>query len=206
MFSGLIEEVSSVLKVESQKNLLRVWIKRPKSFSKIKEGDSICVDGVCLTLEKFDKQKMQFGLAPETLKITKWTAKNLKNKAVNLERSLSLQSALGGHLTTGHVDGLATVTSVKKKGESKIVKLRIPKGHSQSFWKKGYITLNGTSLTINEAKGSTIELCLIPKTLNLTNLNLVKKGDLLNFEVDYFTRILVKNFHNFLNELKNSPQ
>ena len=194
MFSGLVEQTSPVLEVKAQLNFIQLLLKRPSSYTSLKDGESVSVDGVCLTLEKFDKKTMAFGLGPETLKITGWTPKKLKNKVFNLERSLTLQSAVGGHLLTGHVDGLALVKQVKKQGESLIVQIQTPVKFKSFFWKKGYIALNGVSLTINELKGNNLELCLIPKSLKLTNLSHIKKGDLLNFEVDYMSRFFVHGF------------
>ncbi len=196
MFSGLVEATASFLSVQKSQQVLRVALNRPKSFKSLKEGESIAVDGVCLTLESFDSKKMLFALGAETLKITKWNEKKLKNKVFNLEKSLTLKSALGGNLMTGHIDGLAQVKEIKKKGESRLLSLTIPIKYKKFFCKKGYIGLNGISLTINEINGCHLEVCLIPKTLKLTNIHLVKQGDFLNFEVDYFTRITVNYLKN----------
>ncbi|MGI9548915.1 MAG: riboflavin synthase, partial [Bdellovibrionales bacterium] len=98
MFSGIIEAVSPCVSAKASSNNLQLTLKRPKSFKSLQEGASIAVDGICLTLESFNSQKMVFSLGPETLSITGWNAKNCKNKELNLERSLSLQSALGGHI------------------------------------------------------------------------------------------------------------
>ena len=202
MFSGLVEQTSPVLEVKAQPQLIYLVLKRPSVYDSLKEGDSLCVDGVCLTLDKLNKKTMSFGLGPETLKVTDWTSAKLKNKTLNLERSITLQSAIGGHFLTGHVDGLALVRQIKKQGESTIVQIRIPKEFKDFFWKKGYIAINGVSLTVNDVKGNNLELCLIPKTLKLTNLSSIKKGDLLNFEVDYISRSLVHGFKALSKKLK----
>ena len=194
MFSGLVEQTSCVLKTQSKSHFIQLVLKRPFAYEHLKEGESISIDGVCLTLESFDKKTMSFGLGPETLKITKWTSKNLKNKILNLERSITLRSAIGGHLLTGHVDALALVKILTKKQNSLLVKIQVPLEFKNFFWKKGYIALNGVSLTINNIKGRLLELCLIPKTLKLTNLSHIKEGDFLNFEVDYMSRFFVQAF------------
>ena len=191
MFSGLVEALSPVLGLKVKNKLLQITVKRPSSFCDLKIGESVSVNGLCLTLEQFNKTKMLFSLGPESLKITGWKAKHLKAKSLNLERSLTLQSLVGGHIVTGHVDDLALVTAVKKQGESRILTVKIPSEFKNFFWKKAYITLNGVSLTINQVKKCHLELCIIPQTLKATNLSLVKKGDSLNFEVDYMTRPLV---------------
>ena len=197
MFSGVVEQICPVVSLKSQGSLIELILKRPTSYRALKEGESVSVDGVCLTLEKFDKKTMTFNLGPETLKITCWTVEKLKNKRFNLERSITLQSAIGGHLLTGHVDGLACVSYITKQGKSRIVKVKIPKQFTKFFLKKGYIALNGVSLTINQIRGRTLELCFIPKTLKLTNLSFVQLGDFLNFEVDYMSRLFINSFKIF---------
>lgn len=201
MFSGLVEQTTSALEVKATDHLLKLTLKRPSSFKSLQEGESICVNGVCLTLESFDESKMLFSLAVETLKITKWTAEDLKNKTFNLEASLTLQKAVGGQLLTGHVDGLAEVKEIKEKGDSRILKVQVPRRFKDFFWSKGYIALNGVSLTINKVRGQTLELCLIPKTLELSNLSQIKVGELLNFEVDYASRAFVSGAKAFYKKL-----
>ena len=202
MFSGVVEQISPVLELKTQSKNIKLLLRRPAAYSSLKEGESISVEGVCLTLESFDKKTMVFSLGPETLKITGWTSKKLKKKTCNLERSITLQSPIGGHLLTGHIDGLAMVKQIKKQGGSLIVQIEIPGEFKNFFFKKGYIALNGVSLTINKLKGSCLEICLIPKTLKLTNLSYIKKGDLLNFEVDYMFRFFVHGFEAFYKKVQ----
>jgi len=194
MFTGLIQATAPVLKVKTQNQLLQIYLKRPLFFRSLKEGESICVDGICLTLEKFDSKSMRFCLAPETLKITAWTPQKIKKKIFNLERSLTLKSLVGGHLVTGHGDGKAVVKKIIKKGKSCIVQISVPKKFKKFFWKKGYIALNGVSLTINRVQLQKLDICLVPETLKATNLVLIKKGDHLIFEVDYISRIFMEGF------------
>jgi len=194
MFSGLVTATSSVLKITEQTSLLELALKRPKLYKELKTGESIAVDGVCLSLKSFDEQSMTFDLAPETLKVTGWTLEKIKNKIFNLERSLTLQDAIGGQILTGHVDGVALVTQVKKEGESCLLKIQIPKEFKKFVWRKGYLALNGVSLTINQIKKTTVEFCLIPETLKRSNLSLIKEGNSLNFEVDYMSRSFVQSF------------
>ncbi len=201
MFSGLVEQVSPALELFAENHHLRLALKRPAAFRSLKEGDSFCVDGVCLTLEKYNSKKMFFSAGPETLKITGWTAAGLKSKMFNLERSLTLQSPIGGHFVTGHVDGLALAKNIKKRGDSRIIQIQIPPEFKCFFWRKAYIALNGVSLTVNHIKGRVLELCLIPKTLKSTNLSSVKTGDLLNFEVDYMSRPLAHGFSALVKKL-----
>ena len=196
MFSGLVSDTSSPLEVKGGDSLLKLRLKRPDSFKNLETGESIAVDGVCLTLESFDEKSMCFDLGPETLKVTGWIAEKIKNKTFNLERSLSLGSALGGQILTGHVDDLAQVIQTQKQGESSLLTVELPKKFKDFIWEKGYLALNGVSLTVNKIKKTQVELCLIPETLKRTNLSLIKQGDSLNFEIDYMSRPIVSAFQN----------
>lgn len=188
MFSGLVTAKSSVLEFKERKYLLELILKRPASFKELKAGESIAVDGVCLTLKNFDEQSMTFDLGPETLKVTGWTADKLKNKIFNLEQSLTLRDMIGGQILTGHVDGLAIVTQSKRHGESCLLTVQIPKEFKKFIWKKGYLALNGVSLTVNAIKNTKISFCLIPETLKRSNLSFAEESDKLNFELDYMAR------------------
>ena len=202
MFSGLVTAKSSALDVKEGESLLQLVLKRPDSFKELKTGESIAVDGVCLTLKSFDEQSMTFDLGPETLKVTGWTAEKIKNKIFNLEPSLTFQSAIGGQVLTGHVDGLVVITQIKKEGESCLLTVQVPKKFKKFIWDKGYLALNGVSLTVNKIKRAKAEFCLIPETLKRTNLSLVKEGDSLNFEVDYMTRSSIHVIHSFYKKIK----
>ena len=136
MFSGLVEGLAPVLDVKAIGRGLRLCLKKPASFRSLKEGESLCVDGLCLTLESFDKKSLRFFLGPETLKITKWKAQDLKGWIFNLERSLSLQSRIGGHLVTGHIDGLARLKQITKQGDSRIAQIQIPPNYKKFFLEK----------------------------------------------------------------------
>ncbi|MCZ0931802.1 MAG: riboflavin synthase [Oligoflexia bacterium] len=202
MFSGLVTAISSVLEVREEDSLLKLVLKRPDDFKELQTGESIAVDGVCLTLKSFDEQSMSFDLGPETLKITGWTMENIKNKTFNLERSLCLQSAVGGQILTGHVDGLAQVIEARKQGESCLLTIQAPKKFKAFIWDKGYLALNGVSLTVNKTEKTKVELCLIPETLKRTNLSLIKEGDRLNFEVDYMSRPAVNAFQSLYKKIR----
>ena len=160
------------------------------------------MDGVCLTVEKLSKNSMLFAIGPETLKITQWKENTFQNKKFNMEQALTFHQTVGGHFVTGHVDGLTQVISCITKGESKQLALKLPEEFKKFFWKKSYIALNGASLTINNIEGNIIEICLIPKTLEKTNLNSLKEGDLLNFEVDSLARSFVHSFENIMQREK----
>lgn len=188
MFSGIIESVMPIVSSEGLQNAYRIQIKKPCEFSDIKLGDSIACDGVCLTVEAFDEEQMTFALAAETIKVLQWNPESWIGKRVNLERSLRLGDRIHGHLVTGHVDSLCTVTRAANEGESFFLDVKVQDSILPYVWKKGSITLNGVSLTVNELQGSIVSVCLIPETLKRTNLGDLKVGSMINVEPDYMAR------------------
>jgi riboflavin synthase len=188
MFSGIVEAVMPILSSQELVNAYRVQIKKPSDFNDIKLGDSIACDGVCLTVEAFDDQQMTFALAAETIRVLKWNPANWLGKRINLERSLRFGDRIHGHLVTGHVDSLGTVRRADLEGESFFLDVEVADSILPYVWKKGSITLNGVSLTVNEIQGSVVSVCLIPETLKRTNLGDVKVQGTLNVEPDYMAR------------------
>lgn len=204
MFSGIITDCLSCLRVHQNNSLLRVSFSRLENFQTISEGDSVCVDGVCLTVESLNEKEMTFALGPETLKITGWDKNTFQNKKFNLEKAMCFGQPVGGHFVTGHVDGVGKISECSKEGESTLLTVDFPEEFKSFFWRKGYIALNGVSLTINEVVGHSVKFCLIPKTLEKTNLLALKIGDKVNFEVDYFSRFFVHGFKYLKENLKKS--
>ena len=199
MFTGIVKGICHIIKVteqakEGNQTGLKIKVKRPAdpAFSGLKPGDSVAVDGVCLTLEQVSLEEMSFHLSFETLKITGWNKQKLVGKKVNMEPALRVGDFVGGHFMSGHVDGMAKVVNLNLKGESLLMEVKIPIEFKNRFWKKAFISLNGVSLTINEVQKDRLFLCLIPETLNRSNLNLSdqRPGSLLTFEVDYLSHFL----------------
>ncbi|MDE0152144.1 MAG: riboflavin synthase [Bdellovibrionales bacterium] len=204
MFTGIVSCSAPILKARKRNSVIEIAL--PSKFSDVRSGDSVAVDGVCLTVEKIDSSEMVFALAQDTLRATGWNLKNLENKNVNLEPSLKVGSSLGGHFVTGHVDGVAEVqkieinpssSSPRRRGsstptETAYAVLKLPKEFKPFLFKKGYLTVNGVSLTIQEILGdSLVRLGLVPETLKRTNLSQLKEGDQVTFEVCYLTRTIV---------------
>ncbi len=201
MFSGIIEEKAFILTTHepSQKSgTVVIEMLRPKTFDDIKIGDSIAVNGVCLTVEVFNDEKMQFTLGPETLKITKWTAKNLLTQELNLERSMKLGDRIHGHIVSGHVDTLGQIEVAHMNGEAFDLVLSLEKSYRKYFPKKSSWTVAGVSLTVNEVEMKNervwISSCLIPETLKKTNLAQVKVGQGINIEIDFMIRALIHSY------------
>lgn len=192
MFSGIVEATGELLEARSQGEVLRLKLKKPSYFSDISLGDSIAVDGVCLTVEAFDSDSMTFALAAETLQVLKWNMRNWKNKVFNLERSLRYGDRIHGHLVTGHVDVLGSITDATHGVESSILEIELPPRVLPYVWAKGGMAINGVSLTINTLVDHRVSLCLIPETLKRTNLGALKRGDLVHIEADYMAKAIVR--------------
>ena len=193
LFTGIIKSVNPILKVTKHKAELKIQVEKPSlsDFSYLKPGDSVAVDGVCLTLEKLSSQAMYFHLGYETLKVTGWNKQNLQNQKVNLEPALKTGDFVGGHFVSGHVDGMAKILNCTTNGTSLLMNIKIPEEFKPYFWKKSFINLNGVSLTVNEVKETSLCICMVPETLKRTNLLDRKPGSFLTFEVDSLSRALV---------------
>jgi len=191
MFAGIVEAESPVLNVRARDRVLELHVSKPDHFDDVKIGDSIAVDGVCLTVEFVENETLQFALAPETLKVTSWTEDRLRRASVNLERSLKLGDRLHGHVVSGHVDSQGEIILAEESGESRWLHVRMPIQMKPFVWPKGSVALNGVSLTVNEVEDLHFSVCLIPETLRRTNLARLQVGDLVNVEVDPMARGLV---------------
>jgi riboflavin synthase len=194
MFSGIVEAVVPVLKEERGSGVLRIHVQRPIEFDDIKTGDSICTNGVCLTVESFSSSELIFALAAETLKILGLnnSTSTMLNRKLNLERSLRFGDRIHGHLVSGHVESLGKVVKREVQGESLFLDVEVQDSVLPFLWNKGSITMNGTSLTVNGVIGKTINVCLIPETQKRTNLGELNVGETLTIEPDYMARATVQ--------------
>ncbi len=187
MFTGIIETTQKIVDVQEKDQSITIQVTKPASFDDLRVGDSIATDGVCLTVEDFSSY-LVFTLGFETLKVMGWNKSNLIGRTVNLERSLRFGDRIHGHLVSGHADGTTSLVKREVVGDCLILDFKRPQGFGQYFWKKGSITINGVSLTLNEVNADSFSVCLIPETLKKTNLDMVKIGDLVSFECDYFMK------------------
>ncbi len=192
MFSGIIETVSSIIGQSEGPGTLTISVRKPSEFNDLSVGDSIAVDGVCLTLEAFDDERMVFTCGPETLRITGWTPQNVLHRAVNLERSLRFNGRIHGHIVTGHADARSRVLAVERQGETITLTIEIPEKLAPFIWAKGSVALNGVSLTVNRCEAREFTVGLIPETTKRTNLGELKAGDPVNLEVDNMARAFVR--------------
>jgi len=195
MFSGIIEATARVKRVEKAPGILRIFVEKPSYFNDIKTGDSIAVNGVCLTVEDIQNESLSFALAAETLQVlglNSGEAETFMHRPLNLERSLRFGDRIHGHLVTGHVDSLGEIVSRQQEGESLLLQVAVKDNLRPYFWNKGSVALNGVSLTVNKVEGSVLSLCLIPETQKRTNLGDVKIGDNVTVEIDMMARALTR--------------
>ena len=193
MFTGLIEAVGEVEKFFLNDVGARIKFRCGSDcdFSDVKAGDSIAVNGVCLSVTAVDLPFFEADIMNETLKLT--NLKNLKKgNEINLERSLKFNSRLDGHIVSGHIDTIAKVKSIVKEGFSKKI---IFACDTDLIVKKGSIAINGVSLTVSDLRKDCFEVSLIPETINNTNLKKIKVGDIVNIEYDLFAKYIKKFFN-----------
>ena len=183
MFSGIVQTKSERHETSKTDSGIKLKITTNESFYlNIKKGDSVSVDGVCLTVTDFGKNYAFFDVIPETLRCTNLNEIN-ENRIFNLERSLKFGDEVGGHLVSGHVHETGTVDEVAI-GDEYILRISFSNNLSKYLFKKGYVAINGASLTIKDKEENHLTVALIPETLQATNLKNLIKGDKVNLEAD----------------------
>jgi riboflavin synthase len=190
MFTGIITDVGQVIDTRATGDL-RARIATRYDTGRIDIGASIACDGVCLTAVALGPEWFDVDISAETLSKTNlasWTP----GKRVNLERALKVGDELGGHIVSGHVDGLAEVVAVVPQGASVRVRFRAPEALARFIAPKGSVALNGTSLTVNEVEGAEFGVNLIPHTQGVTTWGEVAVGDKVNLEVDTMARYVAR--------------
>ncbi|WP_417726028.1 riboflavin synthase [Roseovarius sp.] len=190
MFTGIITDVGRIKSVEHRGDL-RARIGTGYDTAKIEIGASIACDGVCLTVVTLGSDCFDVDISAETLSKTNlsgWTV----DRRVNLERALRVGDELGGHIVSGHVDGLAEVVEMRDEGDSTRVTLRAPQALARFIAPKGSVALNGTSLTVNEVSGRDFGINFIPHTKAVTTWGDVAVGDMVNLEIDTLARYVAR--------------
>ena len=191
MFYGIVVGTGKVNKVIKFEDYNVLEISYPKEFTKnLKKGASVSVNGVCLTSKNKGSKILKFDVIEETLKRT--NLRNVcKNDFVNLERSISASTEIGGHLMSGHVHYAAKILEIVNKKGIKDIKISLNEKYSDYVLEKGYIGINGCSITIGKVNKNSFLVHLIPETLEITNLNFIQKNDLVNIEIDQNTIAIV---------------
>ncbi|MCZ7676761.1 MAG: riboflavin synthase [Roseovarius sp.] len=190
MFTGIVTDIGQVRRIERRGDM-RARIATRYDMKTVDIGASIACDGVCLTVVEKGDDWFAVDASAETLSKTnlgRWA----EGTRVNLERALRVGDELGGHIVSGHVDGVAEVVAMKAEGDSTRVTLRAPAGLARFIAPKGSVALNGTSLTVNEVSGNSFGINLIPHTKTVTNWGAVAVGDLVNLEIDTLARYVAR--------------
>ena len=187
MFTGLIEEVGSVIAVGASKNGNQLKIAAPHVGKKIRRGDRLAVNGCCLTLSSHRGEQLVFDLLDET--IARTNLKNLQRRQpVNLERAVSGTERFGGHFVQGHIDCVSPVIAYQKSGADFRLEIELPKAFAHYVACKGSIAVNGISLTVAEVFSETFVVWIIPYTKTHTNLDRVQVSDPMNLEFDILAK------------------
>ncbi len=184
MFTGLVEDLGTVLRVSPTSSGSRVVITTALDLSGTELGDSIAVDGVCLTVVEFHDNTVAFDVGPETLAVSTFKTALKAGRGVHLERALRLGDRFGGHIVAGHVDGIGAVRRRQPQGDALYIGIAANAAVIDLCIPKGSIAIDGVSLTINAVDDDGFEVCLIPHTLSRTHLPALKVGDQVNLESD----------------------
>jgi riboflavin synthase len=191
MFTGIIEETGSVKSVRHGSRSSVMTIRAGHVLDGLKVGESINTNGVCLTVTKFDGGSFTADVMPET--ISRSTLKDLKSgDPVNLERALQLSSRLGGHLVSGHVDGVGTIRMIREDDNAVWITIGAPEAMLRYIVGKGSVAIDGISLTVVKADENSFEVSIIPHTLKMTSLNSKKRGSPVNIECDLIAKYTEK--------------
>ena len=183
MFTGIVEEVGVVAKISD----IGMTVRATKVTEDLKLGDSIAVNGACLTAVSFDRTEFSVDLSPETMRRTSLDQLSVGGP-VNLERALLASDRMGGHIMQGHVDGTGRVMSTKRDGDSTVFRIRVPKRLQRYIVEKGFVAVDGISLTVVKRGASSFTLAVIPYTLENTNLASLSVGDRVNLEADILAK------------------
>jgi len=191
MFSGIVEDVGTVVSVAPRGEGVRLRVATALPMSEVRTGDSVAVSGACLTVTETEGGGFACDVSPETLSRT--TFRNLRaGSRVNLERAVTLSGRLDGHLVYGHVDGVGTVREIRNAGESRVFHIRADPSIMKFVVYKGAVAVEGVSLTVSAVRGEGFEVALIPLTLGRTTLGMMRPGDPVNVETDIIGKYVLR--------------
>lgn len=191
MFTGIVEEKGKVLACEERDQSWRYRVAVETVAAGVSLGDSIAVNGCCLTVVEIGEGVLSFDVLEETRRLT-----NLRDiqvgSAVNLERSLRFDGRMGGHFVTGHVDGTGVITTLRPEGKDVLLEIEAPLGFEKYLVFKGCIAIDGMSLTVAKVEGRIVTIWLIPHTLEVTTIGVRAEGDFVNLEFDLIAKYTEK--------------
>jgi len=191
MFTGIVEETGRVVAFVRGTDSWRLQIAASGVLNGIALGDSIAVNGCCLTVSRVDADHLWFDVLEETRRLTNFSTLAI-GAPVNLERSLRFEGRIGGHFVSGHIDGLGKIETFEPRGKDHFLSVRTPPGDGRYLIHKGSIAIDGISLTVAETEGDTFAVWLIPTTLAVTNLRSRRVGDAVNLEFDLIGKYVEK--------------
>ena len=191
MFTGIIENIGKITLIEEINHSYVIKIEIANLSMNISNGDSIAINGACLTVTNVKDNIFSFDLSPETMKLTSFKYL-IKNDLVNIEFPLTLNKFISGHITTGHIDTIGVIEELSKNTDSWFIQIKIDKIYLKYIVHKGSICIDGISLTINQIQGNIIDLMVIPHTYQNTIIKNYSLGDSVNIEVDYIAKHLEK--------------
>ncbi len=194
MFTGIVEDLGEVVGTMPDANPHRLVVKSPVLADGVAAGDSVAINGVCLTVVAVDDDRMTAEVVPETLRRTNLGALN-EGDPVNVERSLPADGRFGGHIVQGHVDGRCTLTARKPDGASDLLTFELPPEHAAHVVAKGFVALDGVSLTVVDATADAFSIALIPHTSAKVTLGTAPDGYGANLEVDVLAKYVERIMH-----------
>ena len=198
MFSGIVQEIGKVKEFVKEKDIYNLSIDCSSDLlSNLKKGSSISVNGVCLTVKDSNPEMLRFDLVEETIKRTNFQIIKAGDN-VNLERSLKIGDEIGGHLVSGHIHGTSKVISMDIRDESWDVEFSVEPFMHDYILHKGYVAINGCSLTVGEVSSESFMIHLIPETLSITNLFQLQKNSIVNVELDQNTIVIADTVKKYL--------
>ena len=187
MFSGIVAALGKIQRIEPLTGGVRLTIEAARlGMEDVAIGDSIAVNGVCLTVVSKSATAFDADVSKESLNCT--VGLNAQDAEVNLEKAMRLSDRIGGHLVSGHVDGVGEVVQFEPVGESMLLRIRAPQALARYIARKGSVAIQGVSLTVNEVEGDVFDINLIPHTVSVTTLRHLKPGSPVNLEVDQIAR------------------
>lgn len=198
MFTGIVQGLGAVQSIELNEAVWTLTLVLPNTEG-LQRGASVAINGVCLTATDIDGSTVCFDVIPETLARSNLSVLEV-GSTVNVERSLKMGDELGGHLLSGHVMGMGSIVSQTVVGEGMDLVVEAPTTMMKYIHEKGYIGLNGASLTIGEVKGQHFAIHLIPETLALTTFGTCRQGDSINIEIDSMTQTVVATVERMLKQ------
>ncbi len=191
MFTGIVEAAGEVVSFQPGAVAWKLVIDAGAAGADVAAGDSVAVNGCCLTAVKIAERRIEFDVLEETRRLTNFSALR-PGGLVNLERSLRFDGKVGGHFVTGHIDGVGTIQVFEQRGQDHYLGVRAPAGAGRYLVHKGSVAIDGISLTVAETSGDDLAVWLIPHTIEVTNLREKRAGDLVNLEFDLLGKYVEK--------------